>query len=105
VRLVTNGHGNIINGRNILPELKGLVDMVDVSLNAETAELYDKVCHPLYGPETYEKVKEFIREAVKYIPTVEATVVGVKEIDVEKCKEIATELGAQFRFRALDDVG
>jgi wyosine [tRNA(Phe)-imidazoG37] synthetase (radical SAM superfamily) len=34
--------------------------MVDVSLNAETAELYDKVCHPLYGPETYEKVKEFI---------------------------------------------
>jgi TatD DNase family protein len=105
VRLVTNGHGNLIHGRNIVPELKGLVDMVDVSLNAENAELYEKICHPLYGPETYEKVKEFIRECVKYIPTVEATVVGVKEINIDKCKEIALELGAQFRFRGLDDVG
>jgi hypothetical protein len=27
----------------------------------------------------------------KKYPTVEVTVVGVKEIDVEKCKEIATD--------------
>jgi len=105
VRLVTNGHGNLINGRNIVPELVGLVDMVDISLNAETAELYNKVCQPVFGEDTYQHVKEFIRECVQQKLTVEVTAVGVPEIDADKCEAIAKELGAQFRFRALDDVG
>jgi len=36
VRIDTNGHGNLIHKRNILPELQGLVDAVSVSLNART---------------------------------------------------------------------
>ncbi len=106
IRLNTNGHGNLINKRNILPELKGLVDSVSVSLNAENSEKYNKICHPIFKNDTYEAVKDFIREAKKYIPEVVATIVDVPEVDEEKCKEIAEkELGVKFRERRYNVVG
>ena len=33
-RLNTDGHGNVINKRNIVPELVGLIDAVSISLNS-----------------------------------------------------------------------
>ncbi|MCU0412964.1 MAG: YchF/TatD family DNA exonuclease, partial [Ignavibacteriaceae bacterium] len=39
-RLNTNGHGNIINKRDITPELKGLVDVVSISLNTFDPKQY-----------------------------------------------------------------
>ena len=38
VRINTNGHGNLIHGRDITPELKGRIDTVSVSLNGDTCE-------------------------------------------------------------------
>jgi len=92
VRLNTNGHGNVINKRNILPELKGLVDSISISLNADTAETYDQIVRPLPGLRNgiYDKVQEFIKEAKKYIPEVQATIVTKQEgVDEEKCEEIS----------------
>lgn len=61
--------------------------MVDISLNAENAELYNKVTQPLWGEETYPAILEFIKECVAVLPVVECTVVTVPEIDVEKCRQ------------------
>jgi TatD DNase family protein len=105
VRIDTNGHGNLIHKRNILPELAGLVDAVSVSLNAQNAELYEKVSQPKFGPATYDAVKEFIRESVKYIPSVTATIVTVPGVDVEACRKITDELGAKLRVREHNVVG
>jgi TatD DNase family protein len=105
VRIDTNGHGNLIHKRNILPELKGLVDSMSISLNAENEEKYFNICHPSFGKETYLKVIEFIKEAKKYIPEVNVSVVGLPGVDIEKCKSIARELGAGFRLREYDEVG
>ena len=106
IRLNTNGHGNLINKRNILPELKGLVDTISVSIDAEDSEKYNKICHPVFKNGTYEAVKEFIMEAKKYISEVIATIVDVPEVDEEKCKEIAEkELGVKFRERRYNVVG
>jgi TatD DNase family protein len=105
VRIDTNGHANLINKRNVLPELAGLVDAVSVSLNAQNAELYNKVSQPQFGIVTYDAVKEFIREAVNYIPDVTATVVALPEVDVEACRKIAEQLGAKFRVREYNVVG
>jgi TatD DNase family protein len=105
VRIDTNGHANLINKRNVLPELAGLVDAVSVSLNAQNAELYNKISQPQFGIGTYDAVKEFIREAVKHIPDVTATVVALPEVDVEACRKIAEELGAKFRVREYNVVG
>jgi len=105
VRIDTNGHANLIHRRNVLPELAGLVDAVSISLNAQNAELYSRISQPQFGIETYEAVKDFIREARKYIPDVTATVVSAPGVDVEACRAIAGGLGAKFRVREYNVVG
>jgi TatD DNase family protein len=105
VRIDTNGHANLIHKRNVLPELAGLVDAVSVSLNAQNAEVYEKLTQPKFGAPTYDAVKEFIREAKKYVPDVTATVVSAPGVEVEACRRIAEELGAKFRVREYNVVG
>ena len=101
VRLNTNGHGNLIYKRNIVPELAPYIDAVSVSLNAENAEKYQ----PEFGPDTYQKVKEFILECKKYIRRVTVTAVALPEMDVKKMEQIVTgELGVTFRLRHNDDI-
>ncbi len=104
VRLNTNGHGNLIHGRNILPELEGLVDAVSVSLDAQDPQTYEKLCAPQF-PNAFEGVLAFIREAKKHIPNVQATVVDMEGVDVEKCRKLAAELGVELRVRKLHVVG
>ncbi len=104
VRLNTNGLGRLINGRDILPELQGLVDTVSVSLNAHNAEVYERLCRPSFN-NAYEEVLSFIRDAKGIIGDVIVTVVDIEGVDIEACKEIAQRLGARFRLRRLDSVG
>jgi TatD DNase family protein len=104
VRIDTNGHGNMIHGRNILPELQGIVDSMSISLNAQTPALYDTICKPSFS-NAYEGVLSFIREAKKIIPNVQVTVVSLPGVDIGECRRIAGELGVQLRVRGLDIVG
>ncbi|MCH8208780.1 MAG: YchF/TatD family DNA exonuclease [Nitrospinae bacterium] len=108
VRLNTNGHGNVINKRNILPELKGLIDSVSVSLNADNSEAYDEIVKPLpsFRNGIYDEVKKFIQEAKKYIPKVQATIVTHQEgVDEAKCEDIAKQDGVNYRARRYNIVG
>ncbi|MDH4027378.1 MAG: TatD family nuclease-associated radical SAM protein [Nitrospirota bacterium] len=104
VRINTNGHGNLIHGRNILPELKGLVDSFSISLDAENEEKYMKVCRPEID-NAFEGVISFIKEAKNITPDVRVTVVSVPQIDIEKCRAIAQGLGVEFIVRKFDVVG
>ncbi len=104
VRINTNGHGNLINGRNILPELKGIVDSISISLDAHDEETYIRICRPAFK-NAFGEVLNFIKEAKKFIPEVTVTVVTLKDVDVEKCKKITEDLGVGFRIRELDVVG
>lgn len=99
LRLDTNGQANLFWGRNVLPELKGLIDIISISLNAKNSELYQKICQSKFQQEAYAAVVDFIKEAKKYIPEVIATVVDLPEVDKEACKKIAEDLGVQFRVR------
>jgi len=104
VRINTNGHGNMIHRRNIVPELKGMVDSMSISLDADNAETYERLCLPVFE-KSYEGLIEFIREAVRHIPSVQLTVVDTGDVDTERCRQIAEQLGAGFRIRKLDIVG
>lgn len=104
VRINTNGHGNIIHGRKVLPELKGLIDSISISLNAADKDTYNKICNPRY-PNAYEEVLEFIQDAKKYVPDVRVTVVDLPEVDILKCEEIAKQLSVKFKVRHLNQVG
>ena len=109
VRLNTNGHGNVINKRNILPELSGLIDEISISLNTDTSEVYDEICQPLpmFRNGIYDKIKEFITEAKKYIPEVQATIVThQKDVDEAQCETIVNkEFGVKYRARRFNIVG
>ncbi len=106
VRIDTDGQANLVYGRNILPELKGLVDAVSVSLNAESPEKYQRLCRSPFGEESFHGILDFIREAKKVIPEVVATIVEVPGVDVEACRRLAEEeLGVKFKRRAYDEVG
>ena len=108
-RINTNGHGNVINKRNILPELKGLIDAVSISLNADTSEAYDEIVKPLpsFRNGIYDEVKIFIEEAKKYIPEVQATIVTHQDgVDDTQCKDMTNnEFGVKYRARRHNMVG
>ena len=104
VRINTNGHGNLIHKRNIIPELQGLVDVFSVSLDAQDEKTYRQVCKPAFE-NAFQEVINFIREAKLCIPDVQATVVAVEGVDIDKCRVLADELGVKLRVRRLDVVG
>lgn len=104
VRINTNGHGNLINHRNILPELQGIVDSLSISLDAENKEKYEKICKPVFK-DAFDSVISFIKEAKKFIPEVKITVVDIPEININKCRKIARELGIEIRIRSFNVVG
>lgn len=104
VRINTNGHGNLFHKRNVLPELKGIVDALSVSLDAQDEETYDRICAPVFR-HAFPAVLDFIREARKYIPHVQATIVDMDGVDQERCRRITDELGVTLKVRKLDVVG
>lgn len=99
IRINTNGQANLFWGRNILPELKGLIDSMSISLNTSDADKYEKLCHPAFGQQAYPAIIEFIKEAKKYIPNVEISMVDLPGTDKAKCEKIAKELGVSLRIR------
>ncbi|HEW80733.1 MAG TPA: radical SAM protein, partial [Nitrospirae bacterium] len=104
VRVNTNGHGNMIHGRDILPELSGIVDSFSISLDAENKKKYNKACKPEFK-DAFEGVIAFIKEAKKTVSEVQVTVVNIPLVDVEKCRELASELGVRLSIRNFNEVG
>jgi TatD DNase family protein len=105
IRLDTDGLANLVHGRDILPELSGLIDSVSISMNAPNAESYSKICPSKYGEEAFFAMLSFLESAKEFIPDVTATVVGVPGLDVEACKKLAAEMGVNFRLRKYQEVG
>ena len=99
-RMDTNGTGSLINGRDIAPDFAGRFDMVSISLNTDTAEKYEALCHPAQ-PGDYQAMKDFAREVGKYVPTVMMTVVDtIPAEEIENCRKICEdEIGATYRVR------
>jgi TatD DNase family protein len=99
IRIDTDGQANLFHGRNILPELAGIVDEIYISLNAHDNETYQKLCRPVFGKKAYEAVKLFAGEAKKHIPTVVLTAVELPGVDLAACKIAAEKIGVDFKTR------
>ena len=101
IRVNTNGHANAIYKTNVAEEFKGLLDEASVSLNSDNSEQYNEICQPKIE-NAYEAVKDFLKCCKEAgIKTYASIVTGFdeREINVENCEKIATELGAEFRNR------
>ena len=96
-RLNTDGHGNFINKRDITPELKGLIDVVSISLNSTDPKQYADLMK--VTPDMHREMLDFAKKANKYSRVV-LSIVGLDEVDTKKAKDLATnELGVEFRER------
>ena len=104
VRLDTNGHGALIHGRDVLPDLAAAVDAVSVSLNAPSAERYAELCRPAFGdhpPEAFfAATLDFLARAPEHFGEVAASVVGhvLTAEEIEATEALAASLGCR-RFR------
>jgi TatD DNase family protein len=106
VRVDTDGLANLREGRDVTPDLAAAgVGAVVVSLNAPDAATYARLCPNQYGESAWEGARGFIRAAVRHIPEVEASFVGVPGLDEKACRAEAEALGARFRWRPYDRVG
>jgi len=105
VRVVTNGHGDLINSRPIVKELAGIVDRVSVSLNAENPEKYNKLCRPEFGAGTYRHIINFIKACVANRIETEVTCLDLPSVDIKRCEDEARALGANFRLRSYGAAG
>ncbi|QAT42473.1 TIGR04100 family radical SAM protein [Aminipila luticellarii] len=100
IRINTNGLADLIHKKKTAPLLEGVVDAVSVSLNAPTAEKYFNLCHPEFGPQSFDAILKWTEDVKQYVPDVRMSVVGViPEEDIQECRRIAEELGVKFRVR------
>ncbi|MFN4012270.1 MAG: YchF/TatD family DNA exonuclease [Aquificaceae bacterium] len=104
VRVDTNGLMFTFLPKEKLKELKGLVDVWSVSLNAQDKETYNRLCRPAQG-DAFEKVIEFIKTALQEGFEVVATAVDYDGVDMKKTQDLALSLGAKFRGRIYESVG
>lgn len=102
VRLNTNGLGGLVNGRDIVPELKGLIDAAHVSLNTADPAQWLAMMRPRheYAAKGFESVLDFIRGAAGALPETAATAVRNDAVDLKRFEALAKELGAICRLRS-----
>lgn len=101
IRINTNGLGNLINERDITPELEGLIDTVSISLNTPNKERYYELTRSRFGIESFDAMLDFAKKASKFIPdvvltTVETTITKEEE---QECQAICDKLGVRYRIR------
>ena len=103
IRINTNGHANLIYGKDVTPLMRDVIDSVSISLNTASAEDYVKVCAPEFGLSAYEGLLDFAAKAKKYVPFVCFSVVreSIPDEDIERCREIAERCCVSLKVREM----
>ena len=100
-RLNTNGQGNLINKRDIVPDLKDKIDFVNISLNASCVEKYQPICRSQYGEAGFAGMIEFAKLCRKNgIPCRFSIVDCIGEEEVEACKRLAESVKIPLYVRS-----
>lgn len=99
-RLNTNGQGNLINKRDIVPELKDKIDFVNVSLNASCVEKYQPICRSQFGEAGFAGMIEFAKLCRKNGIDCRFSIVDcIGEEEVEACKRLAESVKVPLYVR------
>ena len=99
-RLNTNGQGNLINKRDIVPELIGKIDLVNVSLNASCYEKYQKICRSMFREAGFDGMVEFAKSCKRQGVNVRFSIVDcIGEEEVEACKRLASSVNVPLYIR------
>jgi TatD DNase family protein len=99
LRMNTNGHGNLIHGRDITPDLAVCLDEISVSIDAGDAETYNRIVRPDFGSDSFAAVIDFVRACRGRFPRVTLTAVELPNLELKPVERLARELGVDFRAR------
>ena len=89
-RLNTNGQGNLINKRDITPDLKGKIDFVNISLNASCYEKYQPICRSQFREAGFDGMIEFAKLCRRNGIDCRFSIVDcIGEEEVQACKYLA----------------
>jgi TatD DNase family protein len=105
VRVNTNGHADMWLKRKTSVEIADAVDVLSISLNADNAVQYNEIVKPAWGEATFQGLLEYIQDAVIHLKKVVLTVVDDGKINIDGCRQIADDLGAELRVRSLNETG
>ncbi|HFD88296.1 MAG TPA: radical SAM protein [Gammaproteobacteria bacterium] len=107
IRVNSDGLASLLHGRDVTPELAGKIDALSISMNAHNEAVYNRHCRPKKEyPGAYQAMLTFACRAKAFVPSVTLTAIdGLAGVDIDACREIAADLGVQFRRRELDVVG
>jgi len=98
IRVNTNGHASLIADYDTAPLFANLVDKLSISLNAASAEEYNKLCSPVFGIETYQGIIDFAKKVKEYVPDTVLSIVG-GTTDADTCAMAAKQIGLPLRVR------
>lgn len=104
IRVNTNGLSDLIYGEKTAPKLKGLIDVVSISLNATNPEDYLKMVRPKFGIGSFDAMLSFAKDCKAYVPDVVMTIVDIvttKE-EQEKSLQICNDLSVRLRIREYE---
>ncbi|MBQ8291081.1 MAG: radical SAM protein [Clostridia bacterium] len=100
-RLNTNGQGNLINKRDITEDLKGKIDLVNISLNASCTEKYQPICRSQFGEAAFPAILEFAKLCKKNGVNCRFSIVDcIGEEEVEACKRLAESVRVPLYIRS-----
>jgi TatD family-associated radical SAM protein len=99
VRLNTNGLADLILGYDILPQLRGLIDVISISLNSATAEGYLALTRSSFGTKSFTALLDFIRRSKLQIPKVILSVVRYQGVDLIEVQKLAAAMNLELRIR------
>ena len=101
IRINTNGHANLIHGRDVTADMKGRIDVLSISLHGSTCEEYVKVTRPKDGEQAWNAMLDFTRQAANFVPKVVMTIVNKDKSpeEIEACRVMCEDLGASLRVR------
>lgn len=101
VRIDTIGHARLqFPGRDVAHELaKAGVDEISISLNTHDAATYERLVQPRLYKNTYGSMKDFASNVVNEGIKLRFTVLDLPPVDIEQCRRIAGEVGAEFKIR------
>lgn len=101
-RVNTNGQAELIAGEGVAEKMKGLLDVVNISINASNNQEYMRVCHPIFKEKAYEAVMKFIADCKKVgLNVVLSVVEGITDEELKKTEKVASDSGVAFRYRDL----
>lgn len=102
IRLNTNGLSDKIYGVPTAERLKGLIDIVSVSLNAGTKDAYLAVTRPKWD-DAFEAMQAFAVDCKQYVEKVMFTVVDVISAEeISAAQALSDSLGIPLRVRPYD---